>query len=405
MKKILNIALGIVTSIGGFLDVGSIATSAQAGAGFGFALIWAILLGTICVAFLVEMCGRLGAISQHTLGDALRERFGAKFYMLPYLVEFIVDFLLLASEIGGVSIALQLATGVGFRWWALPVALAVWLLLWRGTFGLIENGVASLGLVTLVFVAGVFAVHPPLSALGAGLLPSLPRHDTAHYLFLAISIIGAVISPFLLYFYSAGAVEDKWDKSYIVSNRLIAGLGMGFGGMVSIAVLIVSGAVLFPRGIQVDSYEQAVLALVAPFGSWGFALFIAALFIACFGACLEVSLSTAYLTAQGFGWNWGESQKPGEDARFSLVYTCNIFLAALLMVAGIDPLQLTLFTMALIATMLPIVVIPLLILMNDKRYLGDYRNGWISNSVVVFVIVLTFVLAIISIPLEILGGS
>jgi Mn2+/Fe2+ NRAMP family transporter len=75
------------------------------------------------------------------------------------------------------------------------------------------------------------------------------------------------------------------------------------------------------------------------------------------------------------------------------------------MVAGIDPLQLTLFTMALIATMLPIVVIPLLILMNDKRYLGDYRNGWISNSVVVFVIVLTFVLAIISIPLEILGGS
>ncbi len=405
MKKILSIALGIVTSIGGFLDVGSIATSAQAGAGFGFALLWAILLGTICVAFLVEMSGRLGAISQHTLGDALRERFGAKFFVVPFVVEYIVDFLLLASEIGGVSIALQLATGIGFRWWALPVALAVWLLLWRGTFGLIENGVASLGLVTLVFVAGVFAVHPSLSALGAGLVPSLPRHDTAHYLFLTISIIGAVISPFLLYFYSAGAVEDKWDKSYITSNRLIAALGMGFGGMVSIAVLIVSGAVLFPLGIQVDSYEQAVLALVAPFGSWGFALFIAALFIACFGACLEVSLSTAYLTAQGFGWNWGESQKPGEDARFSLVYTCNIFLAALLMVAGIDPLQLTLFTMALIATMLPIVVIPLLILMNDKRYLGDYRNGWISNSVVVFVIVLTFVLAIISIPLEILGGS
>ena len=161
MKKILSIALGIVTSIGGFLDVGSIATSAQAGAGFGFALIWAILLGTICVAFLVEMCGRLGAISRHTLGDALRERFGAKFFMLPYLVEFIVDFLLLASEIGGVSIALQLATGIGFRWWALPVALAVWLLLWRGTFGLIENGVASLGLVTLVFVAGCSPCIPP----------------------------------------------------------------------------------------------------------------------------------------------------------------------------------------------------------------------------------------------------
>jgi Mn2+/Fe2+ NRAMP family transporter len=405
MKKILNVALGIVTSIGGFLDVGSIATSAQAGAAFGFSLIWAIVLGTICVSFLVEMTGRLGAISKHTLGDALRERFGAKFFMLPYLVEYIVDFLLLASEIGGVCIALQLATGIGFRWWALPVALAVWLLLWRGTFGLIENGVASLGLVTLVFVAGSFAMHPSLAALGAGLLPSLPRHDTAHYLFIAVSIIGAVITPFLLYFYSSGAIEDKWDKDYLGTNRMVAGLGMGFGGIVSVAVLVVSGAVLFPRGIQMDSYEQAVLALVVPFGGWGFALFIAALTIACFGACLEVSLSTAYLTAQGFGWNWGESQKPNQDARFSLVYTCNIFLASLLMLAGIDPLQLTLFTMALIATMLPIVVIPLLILMNDKRYLGDYRNGWLSNSVVVFVILLTFVLALISIPLEILGGS
>jgi Mn2+/Fe2+ NRAMP family transporter len=86
MKKILNIALGIVTSIGGFLDVGSIATSAQAGAGFGFALLWAILLGTICVAFLVEMSGRLGAISQHTLGDARRERFGANFFVVPFVV-------------------------------------------------------------------------------------------------------------------------------------------------------------------------------------------------------------------------------------------------------------------------------------------------------------------------------
>jgi Mn2+/Fe2+ NRAMP family transporter len=405
VKKILNVALGIVTSIGGFLDVGSIATSAQAGASFGYALLWALLLGTICVVFLVEMVGRLGAISKHTYADALRERFGIGFFLVPYLVEMVVDFLLLGAEIGGVAIALQLVTGISFRWWALPVAVALWLLLWRGTFGLIENGVSVLGLVTLVFVGAVFALHPAAGDMLAGLLPRLPRHDTAHYLFLAVSIIGAVISPYLLYFYSAGAVEDEWDESYIGTNRLVAGIGMGFGGLVSAAVLIVCAAVLFPRGIQVDSYQQAALSLVAPFGGWGFALFAASLAIACFGAALEIGLDNAYLTAQGFGWNWGESQKPKQDARFSLFYTIDVFLAALLMVAGIDPLTLTLFTMALIAATLPVVVIPLLVLMNDERYLGKHRNGPLSNGVVLFVILLTFVLAVVAIPLEILGGS
>src|SRR3954453_5692846 len=161
MKKALNVALGVLTSIGGFLDVGAIATAAQAGATFGFALLWAILLGTICIIFLVEMMGRLGAVSKHTLADALRERFGLRLFLVPYGVEIIVDFLVLGAEIGGVCIALQLVTGISFRWWALPVAFLIWLLLWRGTFGLIENGVSTLGLVTLGFVVAVFVVKPP----------------------------------------------------------------------------------------------------------------------------------------------------------------------------------------------------------------------------------------------------
>nr|WP_245570592.1 divalent metal cation transporter [Chroococcidiopsis thermalis] len=144
MSKLLEIALGIVTSIGGFLDVGAIATSAEAGSSFGFGLIWAIVLGTICVIFLVEMSGRLAAASKHTLADAVRERFGFNFYVLPLLAEIVVDFLVLGAEIGGVCIALQLVTGIAFRWWALPVAFAIWLMLWKGNFGLIENGISLL---------------------------------------------------------------------------------------------------------------------------------------------------------------------------------------------------------------------------------------------------------------------
>lgn len=404
MSKLLEIALGIVTSIGGFLDVGAIATAAEAGSTFGFQLIWAIVLGTICVIFLVEMSGRLAAVSKHTLSDAVRERFGFNFYIVPLAAEVIVDFLVLGAEIGGVCIALQLVTGISFQWWALPVAFAIWLMLWKGTFGLIENGISLLGLITLVFVVATFKLRPDLPSLAAGMVPSIPQQDTPHYLFIVVSILGALISPYLFYFYSSGAVEDKWDRSHLGINRAVAGLGMGFGSIVSLGVLIVAAQVLHPRGIQVDSYEQAALMLTQPFGYWGFILFAASLGIACFGAALEVTLDTAYITAQAFGWNWGESLHPQEAARFSMVYTVFVFLAALLMVVGIDPLQLTLFSMALTAVILPIALLPFLVLMNDREYLGDHCNGWISNSVVVFTIALAFVLAIVAIPLEILGG-
>jgi Mn2+/Fe2+ NRAMP family transporter len=404
MNKIFEIALGIITSIGGFLDVGAIATAAEAGSAFGFHLIWVIVLGTICVIFLVEMSGRLAAASKHTLAAAVRERFGFNFYVIPLVAEIVVDFLVLAAEIGGVCIALQLVTGISFQWWALPVAFAIWLLIWKGNFSIIENGISVLGLVTLVFVFATFKLHPSLTELGTGLLPTLPKQDTAHYLFIAVSILGALISPYLFYFYSSGAVEDKWDESDIGVNRAVATLGMGFGSIVSLGVLIVAALVLNPKGIQVDSYEQAALMLTQILGYWGFVLFAASLGIACFGASLEVTLDTAYIVAQALGWNWGENVKPKEAARFSLVYTAFVFLASLLIVFGIDPLQLTLFSMAITTLILPPVIIPFLVLMNDESYVGKHRNGWISNGVVIFSIALAFILAIVAIPLEFLGG-
>ena len=405
MKKALEIALGIVTSIGGFLDVGSIATAAQAGAAFGFQLIWAIVLGTICIIFLVEMSGRLAAVSKHTLVDALRERFGVNFYLVPFATELLVDFLVLAAEIGGICLALQLITGISFYWWALPVAFVIWLLLWKETFSIIENGTSFFGLVTLCFVVAAVMIHPPWKEVAAGVLPSLPTHDKSHYWFIAVAILGATISPYLFYFYSSGAIEDKWDKGYLGVNRAVAGLGMSFGSVVSIGLLIVSAMVFLPRGIQIDSYEQAALILTGLFGYWGFILFVASLGITCLGAALEVSLDMGYIVSQAFGWNWSENQPPQEDARFSTTYTVCIFAASLLMLARIDPLKLTLFTMALTALILPLVIIPFLILMNDEHYLGNHRNGFISNTVIIFIIGLTFILAVVAIPLGILGGS
>jgi Mn2+/Fe2+ NRAMP family transporter len=404
VSKLLEIALGLVTGIGGFLEAGSLATAAQAGAAFGLQLVWAIALGTVCIAFLVEMSGRLAAVSHHTLPDAMRERFGIRFFLVPLVTVILVSFLVLASEIGGVCLALQFATGIPLRWWALPVTVGLWLFLWKGTFGMVEKGASLLGLVTIAFVVGALKLHPPLAEVGAGLLPSLPGHDAAKYWFIAVSIVGASVSPYLFYFYSAGAVEDEWDESYLGINRLVAGLGMTFGGTIAVAVLVCAALVLHPRGIQVDRYEQIPPLLSAPLGLWGFRLFAASLAIACFGAALEIALQLAYLVAQGFGWRWGENLRPHQAARFALVYTIALPLAGLVIVTGIDPLKLTIFSMALTALALPVTVVPLLVLMNDPKYLGDRTNGWISNAAVLAVSIIACVVALVSIPLEIFGS-
>jgi Mn2+/Fe2+ NRAMP family transporter len=404
MKKIFEIALGIITSIGGFLEIGSMATAAQAGAEFGYRLIWAIALGGLCVIFLVEMSGRFAAVSQRTIPGAIRERFGFSFFVAPLVGFILVTLLVLAAEVGGICVALELVTGVSFQWYALPVALLTWLLIWKGTFSLIEKGASLLGLVTLCFVVGAVVIHPPWKEVAAGLLPTLPDHQATHYWFIAVSILGASISPYLFFFYSSGAIEDKWDASYLNTNRAVAGLGMSFGTLISIAVLVVAAVILLPQGIKVEHYNQLPLLLTPIFGRWGFYLFAASLGIACFGAAQEISLEIAYFVAQGFGWNWGEDQRPRDTPRFSLVYTITIFLAALLVMVGIDPLKMTIFSMALTAATLPLSTLPFLVLMNDEHYVSEHRNGWFSNAVVVFVIVLAFVLAVVSIPLEIFGA-
>src|SRR4051812_10632807 len=159
MKKAMQLALGIVTGVGGFFDIGNLATSAQAGASFRFQLIWSLVVATVLVIFLVEMSGRFAAVTGKPLPDTIREHFGFGFWFIPFLVLQLVHLLVLASEIGGISFAMQLVTGIAAPVWALPVGVLVWLFLWRSTFSTIENSTSLLGLLTLAFVVAVVIYH------------------------------------------------------------------------------------------------------------------------------------------------------------------------------------------------------------------------------------------------------
>jgi Mn2+/Fe2+ NRAMP family transporter len=406
VKKLFEIALGIVTSIGGFLEIGSITTAAQAGASYRYQLVWPIVLGTACLVVLVEMSGRFAAVSKHTIPDALRERFGLHAFLWPFLGVLVVSLLVLVAELAGVGIGLELLTGVKLVWWMVPATFVAWLILWKGNFGVIEKGISLLGLVTLAFVIAARRLGPEYGEIARGIVPSLPNKEPAHYWFLVVSILGASISPYLFFFYSGGAIEEKWDDSYLSINRATSVLGIGFGGFLSVAVLVVAALVLAPRGIKVEDYHELAPLLQPAFGKQlGIWLLGSSLVVTCLGAAVEIALASAYLAAQGFGWNWGKDVKPGEDARFSMVYTIVLVVAMIPSLLGADPLKVTSISMALTAATLPLSTLPFLVLANDERYLQEHTNGRIGNAIVLLIALMAGVLAIVSIPLEIVGGG
>jgi len=404
VRKILNLALGVVTSIGGFVEVGSISTSAQAGAEFGYALLWAIAVATLIVAALAEMAGRVAAVGKRSMAGAVRERFGFHFQVVPLCAEIVIDLLLLTAELGGAAIAMKMLTGVGFQWWILPLAALAWLVLWFGSFSIVEDGIGLFGMVTLSFVLAAWYLHPAPAELARGFVPSLPAHDLTRYAFLTVSIIGATVSPYLLNFYSSGALEEKWTEPDLWINRATAFAGMGFGSFVAMGCLITAAIVLGPQHVKVETYEQAAQMFVPVYGRWAIALFAVSLGIGCFGAAVEIALNSGYVFGQVFGWTWGLERKRRDVSRFVVTFSIMLAASGLIAVMGFDPLKVTLLSVALTVVIMPLVVLPFLVLMNNEAYVGTHTSGPIGNGLLAAVTILGALMAIVVIPLEIAGG-
>jgi len=404
VKKLLTLVLGVVTSIGGFVEAGSISTAVQAGSEFGFSLLWAIAAATLILAALSEMCGRIAATGKRTLVAGVRERLGFNFQIIPLGAELLIDLLLLTAELGSAAVALKLLTGIAFQWWILPIAAIAMALFWLGSFSVIEDGVGLFGLVTLAFVVAAWRLHPGTEAVATGLVPSLPPHNAIRYAFIAISIVGATISPYLLNFYSSGAIEEGWTARDLWINRTTSLFGMSFGGIVSMGALVTAAVVFGPRHVHVESFEQASAMFAPVFGRQGVTLFAAALAIGCFGAAIEIALNAGYLLAQSFGWTWGVEKPRAKAARFTMAFSLMLAASTVIALSGVDPLRMTMISVALTVVLAPLIVLPLLVLMNDRRYVGAHTNGAVGNGVLAIVSLAAAVMALVVIPLEIMGG-
>jgi Mn2+/Fe2+ NRAMP family transporter len=316
----------------------------------------------------------------------------------------VIDILLLAAELGGATIALRLLIGVEFVWLVLPVGLLAWLVLWICGFNMIEDGIGLLGLITLSFVVAAWKLGPGVGDVARGFIPSLADHDRTRFAFLAVSIMGATVSPYLLNFYSSGTIEEKLPKKHLWVNTTTGYVGTAFGSIVSMGVLVTSAMVLGPRHIHVDSYEQAALMFVPPFGRWGVPLFAGALGIGCFGAAVEIALNAGYTFSQAFGWPWGANKSRREAARFTTAFTVVLIAAVVVAIIGIDPLRLTMISVALTVVVMPAVILPFLVLMNDDTFVKEHKSGPLGNGLLAALTIFAALLALVVVPLEILGG-
>jgi Mn2+/Fe2+ NRAMP family transporter len=404
VKRLFQITLGILTAIGGFVDIGDLVANAATGARFRMSLAWAVLIGVIGIVVYAEMAGRVAAISRRPVFDLVRERLGARLALANLLASFFINFLTLTAEIAGVALALQLASSVNYLLWIPLVALAVWLVVWRVKFETMERVFGLMGLLLIAFAVAVWRFGPDWGALLSGAVhPSVPFGEgRPTYFFFAIALFGAAMTPYEVFFFSSGAVEERWTRKDLNVNRANVLIGFPLGGLLSLALMASAALVLAPRGVQVENLSQVTLPTALVLGKLGLATLLVGVFAATFGAALETGLSAGYTVAQYFGWQWGKFVKPAEAPRFHLVVLLSIVGAALFGLTAVDPIKVTEYSIVLSAAALPLTYFPILVIANDPDYMGDKTNSRLGNFVASIYLVLLVVISLATIPLMIM---
>ena len=349
MKKIFSIALGILAAIGGFVDIGDIVFNVEAGATFGYQLLWAVVIGVGGIVTYAEMCGRVAAVSGRAVFDAVRERLGFGVGLVALIAGQLVNLLTLAAEVGGVALVLQLLSALSYHALVVLAAVFIFLVLWLMPFEWIERVFGYCGLALLVFVVSAIKLHPDWGAVAHGFVPDAGTGDHALYAYFIVGLVGAAMVPYEVYFYSSGAIEERWKAKDLGVNRANAVIGYALGGILSFALMISAGALLLPRGISAELLGTVSLVAGAP--------------------------------------------------RFTLAWSVMLVLAFAIIITGVDPILVTELSVFFSVVALPLTYIPILLVANDRAYMGSYANGAVGNVFGIFYVVVVLVIAIAAIPL------
>ncbi|MFC7794793.1 NRAMP family divalent metal transporter [Streptomyces cinereoruber] len=403
MKRLLAVTLGILTAIGGFVDIGDLVASSLVGARFGFSLVWVLLVGVVGICVYAEMAGRVAAVAGRPTFDLVRERLGPRTAFANLVGSLLVTGLTLAAELAGVALAIELISSVAHLLWVPLVGLAVWLVIWRTRFETMERVFGLAGLALVIFVVAVFRLDPSWgSVLQQVTHPEVPDGEgLPTYFYYAIALFASAMTPYEVFFFSSGGIEEKWKRKDLITARINVFLGFPLGGLLALSIMTAAALLLHPAGIAVDHLSQVVLPVGYALGKLGLGLVLIGVFAATFGAALETALSSGYTVAQYFGWTWGKTAAPRTASRFHAVVIVALVAGMALVLTGVDPVMVTEYSLVFAAVALPLTYLPILVVANDPEYMGEARNGRFSNLMGGLYLVVVLVAAVAAIPLMI----
>ena len=404
MKKFLGVTLGILTAVGGFVDIGDIVANSATGARFGMSLAWAVVLGVVGIIVFAEMSGRVAAVSKRATFDLVRERLGARTAFVNLGASFFITLLTLIAEVAGVALAIQLATDVNYLLWIPLVGFLVWLVIWRVKFESMETTFGLMGLAMIVAAVAVWQLHPdwgnlwhqashPVVASGEG-------HPT--YFYYAIALFGAAMTPYEVFFFSSGAVEEKWTRQRPQSesrqraDRLPVGRRCcrwrSWPAPRSSSNRDPSASIISRRSRSRHRSRSAR-------SGWRSSSSPSSRPPSVRHSRPRSRAATrCRSTLAGNGASWSHRAKRLGSISSSSV---TIVLAVLVGITAIDPIKVTEYSIVLSAAALPLTYFPIFVIANDRDYMGDKVNSRFLNTIASFYMVLLTIVAIATIPLMI----
>jgi NRAMP (natural resistance-associated macrophage protein)-like metal ion transporter len=403
LKAFRGRALLLLAALGpGFItanvdnDPGGILTYSQAGAKYGYALLWTLIPTTIALIVVQEMAARMGAITGKGLSDLIREEFGLRMTFFTMIVLGIADFGNIAAEFAG------LASGLGIfgvsKYIAVPIGAAlVWTVIVRGSYKPVERVFLLLSLIYFTYIFSAFFGHPDWKhAIHDTFVPQFSRDPG--YIVMIVGLIGTTITPWMQFYLQASVVEKGISKRNYNLCRIDVIIGCIVTDVVAFFIVVACAATLHKGGIHDISDVADAARALAPFaGKFAALLFGVGLINASLMSAAILPLATAYNVCEGLGFESGIDRRMSEAPAFYGLYTALIVCgAAFVLIPGLPLLKFILFSQVANGILLPFVLIFMIVLVNRPRLMGEYRNRFLGNAIagttIAVMIVLTLVL-------------
>jgi NRAMP (natural resistance-associated macrophage protein)-like metal ion transporter len=378
-------------------DAGGIFTYSLAGAQFGYSLLWTMIPITIALVVVQEMSARMGAVTGKGLSDLIREEFGFRITFFLMLALVVTNFGNVVAEFAGVASSLEIF-GIP-RYVVVPVAaVAVWLLVVRGTYASVEKIFLAASLFYVCYIIAGLLAHPDWKAAVIATVsrPSSGGIRNYSYLFMVVGLVGTTIAPWMQFYLQASIVEKGITVRQYRTSRWDVMLGCIFTDVVAWFIIVACAATLFATGhTQIDTAADAALALRPLAGEYAYLLFAAGLFNASLFAASILPISTAYAVCEGLGFESGLDKKFHEAPLFYWLYTALIVLGAgVLLIPRFPLIHVMVLSQVVNGAVLPFVLIFMLLLTNDRELMGDYINGRRFNIVAWATVIVMIVLTI-----------